>query len=152
MRAKKPLFIAGAVVAAGLGGLVGTHAANAASDPSTQKNLAGTIANSLHVNRSDVQKAITKYHAQREVQREASNQTKVNQAVKNGKLSQDLADQLISKRKEIDNYRDSLKGKTAKERHDLMKVQIDTFVSWAKANKVPGELLHPFARGRIWGG
>jgi len=60
--------------------------------------------------------------------------------VKDGKLSQDLADQLVAKQKELETYHDSLKDKTSEERRDLMKTQLRELATWAKANNIPQNL------------
>jgi hypothetical protein len=143
MRIRKPMAISGAIVAAGLSGLVGAQVVNAASDTSGSQGLVDKIASTFNLNKSDVQKVFDEERQQREANREQKFEDRVNQAVKDGKLSQTLADQLIAKQKELATYRDSLKDKTPKERRDLMKVKRDELRSWAKQNNISLNLIGP---------
>lgn len=140
MRIKKPMIVSGAVVAAGLSGIVGLTAAHAATVVPGQQSLVDKIASTFHLNKSDVQKVFDDEHAQREAARQQKFEDRVNQAVKDGKLTQDLADQLIAKVKDLQTYRDSLKDKTPQERRDLMKVKTDDLKAWMKQNNITIEL------------
>lgn len=139
---KKPLVIAGAVVAAGLSGLVGAHVVSAASDPTARQTLADQIASTFHLNKADVQKVIDQNREQREAERQQKFKDNVAQAVKDGKMTQSLADQLLAKVADLESYRDSLKDKTPTERRDAMKTKVQEFRTWAKDNKVPQQFWH----------
>jgi len=136
MRIPKPMAISGAIVAAGISGLVGVHAVNAVSDPASDQSLAGKIASSFNLNKDDVQKVIDQQRQDKQANHEQRFEARVSQAVKDGTLSQDLADQLIAKEKEMQTYKDSLKDKTPKERRDLMIVQRDNLRAWMKQNNI----------------
>lgn len=140
MRIPKRLIIPGAVVAAGLSGLVGVSAVNAASANSGQSSLVDKIASTFHLNKDDVQKVFDQNHQEKEAKHQQRFETKVNQAVKDGKISQDLADQLIAKQKELATYRDSLRDKKPSERMSAMKTKMDEFVKWAEANNIAKDL------------
>lgn len=136
--------IAGVAIAAGLSGLVGVGAAHAASDPSTQKSPGG-MARSSEVDMAASQKGATTHQAAQQGKRELKFEARIKQAVKDGKITQDLADQLVAKRKELVSYRVSLKDKSPGQRHMLMTTQIDSFVSWAKAQNIPQNLWQSYA-------
>ncbi len=141
MRISKRMIIPGVVVAAGLSGLVGVSAVNAASATSGQEGIVDKIASTFHLNKSDVQKVFDQNRQAKEAEHQQKFEAKVKQAVTDGKLTQDLADQLIAKQKELATYRDSLKGKSASERMAAMKTKMDEFVKWAEANNISKDLL-----------
>ncbi len=136
MRMKKPMIVSGAIVAAGLSGIVGLAAAHAATPTIGQQVLVDKIASTFNLNKSDVQKIFDDEQTQREAARQQKFDTRVADAVKAGKLTQDLADQLTAKMKEMQTYRDSLKDKTPQERQDLMKVKRDELKAWMKQNSI----------------
>lgn len=137
MRITKPMAISGAIVAAGLSGLVGAHVVSAANDTSNgQQNLVDKIASTFNLNKSDVQKLFDEDRQQHEADRQQKFEDRVNQAVKDGKLSQELADQLIAKQKELATYRDSLRDKTPEEERQLMKTKMDELRTWMKDNNI----------------
>jgi hypothetical protein len=141
MRIPKRLIIPGAVVAAGMSGLVGVSAVNAASTGSGQDNLVDKIASTFHLSKADVQKVFDQNHQDKEAAHQQKFETKVKQAVKDGKITQDLADQLVAKQKELATYRDSLKDKKPSERMAAVKTKMDEFVKWAEANNISKDLL-----------
>ncbi len=140
MRIPKRLIIPGAVVAAGISGLVGVSAVNAASANTGQDGLVDKIANTFHLNKADVQKVFDQNHQDREKEHQQKYEAKVKQAVTDGKITQDLADQLIAKQKELATYRDSLKDKKPGERMGAVKTKMDEFVKWAEANNIAKDL------------
>lgn len=147
MQITKPMAISGAIVAAGISGLVGAHVVSAASNTTDGQSIVDKIATTFNLNKNDVQKVFDEERQQREAGREQKFETRVNQAVKDGKLSQDLADQLIAKEKELQTYRDSLKDKSPQERRDLMKTKMDDLRTWMKQNNITTELVGPEAVG-----
>lgn len=147
MRLHKPLIISGVLVAAGLSGLVTTQAVHATGDTSGQQSLVDRIASTFNLNRSDVQKAFDEEHNARETQRQQKLEERVKQAVDDGKISQDLADQLIAKQKEMQAYRDSIKDKPAEERRSLMKAKKEEMNKWLKDNNIDKSLSGYIGRG-----
>lgn len=143
MRLHKPLVISGALVTAGIAGLVTTQAVNAANDTTGQQSLVDRIATTFNLNKSDVQKVFDEEHTAREAQRSAKFEERVKQAVDDGKISQDLADQLIAKQKEMQTYRDSIKDKSAEERRSLMKAKREEMSKWLRDNNIDRSLLAP---------
>jgi hypothetical protein len=144
---KKPLLLSGAVVAVGLTGLVGAQAVSAASDTSGQQNLVDKIATTFHLNKTDVQKVFDEEHQTRETQRQQKLQDRLAQAVKDGKLTQGQADQLLAKMKELDSLKDSLQDKTPAERQTAMKSKLQEIRTWVKDNNISQEFWHFGGRG-----
>jgi hypothetical protein len=135
-------MVVGALVATGASALIGVQAVNAASNTSPENGLVSKIASTFNLSKDDVQKAFDQQHQERKTARMQKFQDRVNAAVKEGKLSQNIGDQLVAKVKDLVTYRDSLKDKTLKERRDAMKTKVDELVKWAKENNVPRELYH----------
>src|SRR6478736_6475711 len=96
MKIRKPMVVSGAVVAAWLSGLMGLSAAHAAA-PNGQQDLVDKIASTFNLNKNDVQKVFDDEHATREAARQQKFETRIKDAVKAGKLTQDVADQLTAK-------------------------------------------------------
>lgn len=151
MRLHKPLVISGALVTAGIVGLVTTQAVNAANDTSGHQGLVDRIASTFNLNKSDVQKVFDEEHQSRQAERQQKFEERVKQAVDDGKISQDLADQLIAKQKEMQAYRDSIKDKSAEERRSLMKAKHEEMKKWLEDNKIDKSLFGPMG-GRGFGG
>lgn len=147
MRLHKPLVISGALVTAGMAGLVATQAVSAANDTSGQQGLVDRIASTFNLNKTDVQKVFDEEHKSRETERHQKFEERVKQAVDDGKISQDLADQLIAKQKEMQTYRDSIKDKPADERRTLMKAKHDEMAKWMQDNNIDKSLLKMGGRG-----
>lgn len=142
MRITKTMAISGTLVAAGLTGLVGTHAAHAASDPQDgQAGWAGGKTTSMYyVNKGNDQEMSSEDRQAKEADHLQMYTSRVNQAVKDGTLTQDLADQLVAKQKEFASYRDTLQGQSMTDRMSAMKSKMDEFVQWAQANNIPQNL------------
>jgi hypothetical protein len=147
MRLHKPLIISGALVTAGMAGLVATQAVSAANDTSGQQGLVDRIASTFNLSKSDVQKVFDEDHKTHEAERSSKFEERVKQAVDDGKIGQDLADQLVAKQKEMQTYRDSIKDKSADERRTLMKAKHDEMEKWLSDNKIDKSLLGMGGRG-----
>lgn len=75
-------------------------------------------------------------HASREAEHQAAVKTKLDQAVKDGKITQAQEDQIIAKQKELETFKDTLKDKTPEERRTAMKAKMDEFKKWLDDNKI----------------
>lgn len=148
MNIKKPLLIAGAVTTIGLAGLVGTSVVSAASDTNSSGTLVDKIAQKFNLNKADVQAVFDQNRADHEAEHQADLKTRLDQAVKDGKLTTDQENKILAKLKELQADRDanraSMKDKTPAERkvaQDAKKAKIE---QWAKDNNIPTEYLHFF--------
>ncbi len=90
-----------------------------------------------------------------EAKHEADNKSRLDQAVKDGKITQEQEDKIIAKQKELKAERDAnkeaIKNKTEAERKAAMEAKKTELEKWAKDNNVPIEYLHP-GGGRGMGG
>lgn len=133
-------MIASAVTAIGLAAAVGTGVVSAQSQ-SSGTGLVDKIAQKFNLNKADVQAVFDQNRKDHEAQRQQDMKSKLDQAVKDGKLTQDQEDKLVAKFKEMDSYRDSLKDKTEDERHTAMKTKMDEFKQWLKDNNISEDLV-----------
>lgn len=150
MRIPKRIILPGAAVAVGLSGLVGATAVNAASTGNGQDNLVDRLASPFNLSKNDVQKVFDEEHKSRETARQQKFEERAKRAVDDGKISQDLADQLIAKQKEMQTYRDSIKDKSREERRNLMKAKMEELQKWLKDNNIDRSLLGPLG-GHVFG-
>lgn len=145
MKYKLPLAIAGAVTA------VGASSVLAFADTSTtgtgHESLAAKIASAFHLNQADVQKVIDQNRQDHQAQMEQRYEDRLNQAVTDGKITPAQKDLILAKHKEVASFIEGLQGKTAQERRDAMKTEIQQVQQWAKDNNVPFNLVMPPHRG-----
>lgn len=141
--------------------VMGTAAVYANSSNSgfnnSMRDLATAIAQRFNLNVSDVQQVFDEQKAKMDAQREEQraqmegkrNQgftDRINQAVTDGKLTQDQADKIIAKKAEFEAQRTNLEGKTEEDRQAAMiirKKQMDSLKQWATDNGIPQEYI-PF--------
>lgn len=149
MNIKKPLLIAGAITAIGAAGLVGTAVVSAATDTNASGTLVDKIAQKFNLNKADVQAVFDQNRTDHEAQRQANVQTKLDQAVKDGKLTTDQENKILAKLKELQADRDAnigtMKDKTPAERKAAIDAKKAEIEQWAKDNNIPTEYLRIFA-------
>lgn len=103
-----------------------------------------------------MQKVIDENHQERQAEHQAKIKEKLDEAVKNGKITQEQADKLIAKLKEIHDQRksnkESNKDLSKEERHELIKTEREEFEKWLADNNIPKDVLpkhgkHKFGHG-----
>lgn len=149
MRKVKSIALsAAALTAIGGLGVVGTTVASAQTDSNSgNTSLVDKLASKFNLNKADVQKVFDEDRSQHEAEREAKDKARLDQAVKDGKLTQEQEDKIIAKQKELkserDTNRDAMKDKTDAERKATMDAKKAELEKWAKDNNVPIEYLGP---------
>lgn len=147
---KKPLLAAAVASTITLGGLAGGSVVSAATNPSSMgstPSLVDAIANKFHLNKNDVQAVVDQNRTEHQAERQQKYEARLDQAVKDGKLTSAQKDQILAKEKELKDYADSIKDKSPKERHQLMKAKFDELKTWAQQNNIPQQYLHPGLHG-----
>jgi polyhydroxyalkanoate synthesis regulator phasin len=140
---RKSLLIATAATTIALAGIAGVGLVSAASD-----NTQGTL----------VDKLVAKFHLnENQAAHQAEEKTRLDQAVKDGKLTQAQEDKIVAHEAEEKTLMDSLAGKTEAERHTAMEANRTAEQKWATDNGIPTEFLrgpggHGGHRGGRWGG
>ncbi len=146
MNIKKSLLITSAAVAIGAAGLVGTAAVSAATDSTNSSSLVDKIAQKFNLNKSDVQAVFDQNRSDHEAQHQADVKAKLDQAVKDGKLTADQETKILDKLKELQTQRDAdrtaMKDKTPEERKAAIEAKKAELEQWAKDNGIPTDFLH----------
>jgi hypothetical protein len=143
MNLAKKLAVAGSV-AAGLS-MIGVSALVAAEKSSTgttrQSALIQALATKFGLSTGDVQKVFdeqaTQMRAEQEAKMREAMKTRLDQAVKDGKLTQAQEDALLAKLAEQKTFFESLKDKSPEDRKAAMETQRQAMADWLKANNIP---------------
>lgn len=141
---RKAAFIAGSTAAVVGIGALGSGAAMAATTTRNKPNdIVDAISNTFHLNKADVQKVFDENRSQHQAERQAELKARLDQAVKDGKLSQEQENKLLAKLQELKTFRESLTNKTPEEVREAMKQKRQELRQWAKDNNIPLEFLGP---------
>lgn len=143
--------IAGLVglVSVGTGVLAAQTATNGPGPNGFMADIASAIAQKFNLNASDVQSVIDgqmeQHQAQMQEQRQLSFESRLAQAVANGKLTQAQADAIKAQKASVQAQIEALKDKTPEERQAVMKLIMEAQKQWAKDNNIPqGYMLFGF--------
>lgn len=119
--------------------------ASAATDNTGQSNLVDKLATTFKLNKADVQKVFDEERATHKAEREQTMKTTIEQAVKDGKLTQDQADKLTAKLQELQAERKNMKGmkEATQTERDAHKAKMDEFKQWLSDNQIPEDLVRP---------
>ncbi len=77
--------------------------------------------------------------------------TMLDQAVKDGKLTQAQEDLIVAKQAEVKTFMTTLQGKSAADRQTALKTEMDSLKAWAQTNAIPSQYLM-FGGGMMRGG
>ncbi len=160
---KRTLMVGGAVATIGIAslgsaGLVSAATSSNADNP--KQSLIDSIASKFNLNKDEVKKVFDENHAAREAEYKQKITDRLAQAVKDGKLTQEQADKLTAKLKEMHDAReanrDSMKDASKEERRASRQSERDAFKQWLRDNSIPEEFGGPMGmkgegRGRHGG-
>jgi hypothetical protein len=140
---RKSLIVAAAVATLGVAGTTGLSIANAATDTSSDptSSLVQKIADKFKLNKSDVQAVFDEQRSEMEAKHEQEVKDNLTQAVTDGKITQDQADKITAKLKEIQTNRDAMKDKTVTERQQARQQNRDDMKQWAQDNGISLDTL-----------
>lgn len=119
--------------------------ASAATSNSTdpQQSIIDKLATKFNLNKADVQKVFDEDRSAHEAARSAEVKTKLDQLVKDGKITQAQEDKLIAKAKELQSTheanREKFKSMTEDERKSAMKSERDSLKQWLSDNGLTEE-------------
>ncbi len=118
--------------------------ASAATTSSTSgQSIVDRLASKFNLNKDDVQKVFDEDRSAHEAERTAEVKTRLDQLVKDGKITQAQEDKLIAKGKELQSLReanrDSMKDKTDAERKAAMETGRTAFEKWLSDNGIAKE-------------
>lgn len=131
---------------AGLGTMgVAKAATSSTNDPhgDPQSSIIEKIASKFNLNKDEVKKVFDEDHTARQAEHEARMQQTLDQLVKDGKLTQEQADKLTAKAKELkadrDANRDSMKDKSESERKSARDAKREELKKWLSDNGISEE-------------
>ncbi len=142
MNMKKTLGITAAIAALGVSVWGSTAFAASTTKQNHMGDMISALATRFNLNQADVQKFFDEQHTKMEADHAAMEKTRLDQAVKDGKITQAQEDAIIAKHDEIEKLEETLKDKTPQERQAAMKTQMDSLKQWATDNKIPTEFFH----------
>lgn len=148
MKLRNALLITGAATTVGVSSMVGIVSAqsNTTSDSSSSQSLVDKIATKFNLNKQDVQAVFDQNKQDHEAERQKKVQARLDDLVKQGKITSAQETQILDKLKELQSYRDSLTGKTRAERKQLLEQKRAELEQWAKDNNIPTDIV-PFLNG-----
>lgn len=149
------IFLAAAVLIGGVVTFGTTHAF--AQSNGQGETLAQMIAQKFNLNPSDVQSVMSQYRQDRQTQMEANFKARLDQDVKDGKITADQETLILNKRQELQTNRKSefanFKNMTPDQRKAAMQSQKQDLENWAKQNNIDIQYLFGFGmRGGMRGG
>lgn len=137
--AAKYLAIGGLAIALGIASITAAHAATSATGTNPMSSLVQAIAQKFNLSSADVQQVFDQQHAQMDAQRSQAMTDRINQAVTDGKLTQDQASKILAKKAELEALHKSLEG--AADERTAMKTQMESLKQWATDNNIPVQYL-----------
>jgi hypothetical protein len=148
---KKPLLVAGVASSVALASITGAGVVSAATNtnPSADgaNSLVDKIATKFHLNKTDVKAVFDEDRATHEADRQKANEARLDQAVKDGKITSDQKALILSKQAEMKTEMKadhaSTGDKTGAERKAEMDTKRAEIEKWATDNNIPVEYLHP---------
>lgn len=129
----------------GAASVVGMGVASAATTGTSGTSIVDKIAAKFNLNKADVQKVFDEDHTSHQAERDQQVKDRLDQAVKDNKITADQETKLIAKLKELQADRKAfkdMKQQTQAER-DARKAKMDTFKQWLKDNNIPDDLGMP---------
>lgn len=144
------------ILALGVLGAVGMSSvgfaglANAQSN-NRQDSLVDKISSRFNLNKDDVKKVFEEKHEQREAEHEKKFAEKLDQLVKDGKITAEQKSKIEAKFKEIHEQREKSRSENQnlshQERHEKMETQREELEQWAKDNGINLDLIKPDKSG-----
>lgn len=133
MKLNQKIVAGGAAAIIATLGLGGAAMAATSTDTNPQDSLAQKIADKFHLNKSDVQTVIDQNHQDRQAKHEQMLKDRLDQAVKDGKLTQDQETKLLA---ELKTLHDETKTDNQADRHANRKAMHDKLDQWSKDNGI----------------
>jgi hypothetical protein len=124
--------------------LVGVASAATGAKPAS---LASEIAQKFNLKPADVQSVIDSHKGEIKMFHQTEQKDRIAQAVKDGKITQTLADQLVAKEAELRPASLTPGTKPTEDERAAIKAKISAFNQWVKDNNIPENLVRPFGYG-----
>lgn len=154
MTAKKTILLNSLVTTLAIASVIGIGVVSAEST-TTGQSLADKIASKFNLKSADVQKVIDEDRTAHEADRRAEMKTKLDQAVKDGKITAEQETKLLAKLDEMDAARERASSNTSTseaDRKTAMDKERTDFEAWLKANNIPTDIVPMMGKGMGRGG
>lgn len=136
---------AGLIALAGLVAITGQVAFAESASKQAHKSFADRLATKFNLDSKEVQQFFDENKQDNDTKREERVKNRLNQAVKDGKLTSDQEKLLLDKYQELKTFRASLKGKSSDERKTAIANKKAETAKWLKDKGIPDEyakILH----------
>lgn len=155
MAGRKLVLLSSLIATVAVASVVGFGAAKAENNRGSL-GLADKIASKFNLKSADVQKVIDEDHKSHEAERKADMKDRLDQAVKDGKITADQETKLIAKLDEMQAVREKARtANTTTSRSDkkaAMDKERSDFEAWLKSNNIPTDVVPMMGKGMGHGG
>jgi hypothetical protein len=142
---KKQLIIPALVVVMGGAAILGANRIFAQTTEGETPSIVQKIAQKFNLNEADVKAVFDEEHQARHAEMEAKRLERLDQLVKDGKITEEQKQLIISKHEEMEANREAMfaemEGKTAEERRALKIKHHEELNSWAEENGIDPQYL-----------
>lgn len=140
---KKSIIVGAAVLTMTGAGFFGVSQAQAATTVPNRETLIQRIADAFHLNKDDVQKVFDQFHTDRVAAHDQKYTDRLDQAVKDGKLTSAQEQLILDKRKELQNKVQDYKTMTQEQRKTAKQQERQDLKTWAHQNNIDLKYLLP---------
>ncbi len=139
---KKSLFAITAALI--VGGLFAARSISAQESDNAASSLVAKIAQKFNLNQNEVQTVFSEFHTERQQERMTQVETRLSQAVTDGKISDSQKQAILSKVKEMQANREpgSMREKSAEERQTMMEGRRADMQAWLQTQGLTLETYH----------
>ena len=130
------LTVAGLISATSLG------TASAQGTPNHRQNLIDTIATKFGLDKAEVQKVFDEERSLRRHDRSKQAKQRLDEAVKDGKLTQSQADEILNQAQKFESFLDELDETNEDKRRTLIQNKRAEIKQWANQNNIPKRFVH----------
>ncbi|MBE0448696.1 MAG: hypothetical protein IBX64_11485, partial [Actinobacteria bacterium] len=139
-------IVVGAVVVASLLLMTGAYSVYAANTESTQKYppIVEKLVQAFNLDRNKVDKVLGEYKQEREVQHKARLGERLDQAVKDGKITEKQKEAILKKMDEMKSKLEELKNLSPEDRREELEKLRTDLQTWAKENGIDQQFMFKF--------
>jgi hypothetical protein len=150
---KKSLLVLGAVTGIGLAGITGLGVASAATDTASgASNIIDKLSARFNLDKDDVKVVFEEERAEREAEQQQRTQDRLDQAVKDGKLTEEQKAKILAKLEELRVKREEWKNVAPEGRSGAKMELHQSLEQWAKDNNIPMHYLMGMYFHKVHGG
>jgi competence protein ComGC len=147
MKLSKSMLAAGVVTTVAIASVAGIGAASAHSNGND--SIVDRIATKFNLNREEVQTVFDEQHEKMEAERKQEQETRLQELVDNGTLTEEQKTALQAKREEMHAKMEALRDQdlTHEEIHTQMETAREEFKTWAESQGIDLSTIHPEGMG-----